>query len=47
MGQTERSETLALKLQTPGNNPEESTLQFISTFMVYHYKVHFAAAKIN
>jgi hypothetical protein len=24
MEQTERSETLAFKLQTPGNNPEES-----------------------
>jgi hypothetical protein len=24
MGQTECSETLAFKLQTPGNNPEES-----------------------
>jgi len=36
MEQTECSETLAYKIQTPGNYPEESTQQGIGKFVPEH-----------
>jgi hypothetical protein len=38
MEETECSETLAFKLQTPGNNPEESIRRAIHLFICLHFE---------